>query len=432
MASSSGVQSVMAAVVRLQAKSYLAIKRPTLIVVAGSVGKTSTKLYLSRLLAAHTSVRCMDDSYNNGIGLYLSVFNKKIPTRLRSPAAWLGLLGSNFKDFFHKAPNYLILEYGIDGVGDMDEMIRFARPDIAILTAVTPEHMEFLKDIDTVGAEETGILRAVKKFGMVNADSVDKKYFEDITPAPLEFGSADSLAASYEIDSYTKSQSVISIKIAHKTIVSKTKVNLISDALVGQLSGAVFLAHKLGVPAQKIQETISTIQPAASRMRVLDGANDSVIIDDTANFSPEAGIVALQSLKKLDAKRRIAVLGNMHELGEYGKKGFKDVSEEFDGIDLLVLVGDISKEEFLPLAKEKGFELDKTVTCFDTAIEAGEHLRPLLKSGDAVVVKGPFGGFYLEETVKLLLKDPSDRKLLTRQSDFWLEKKSKLFGRTIS
>ncbi|MNT51888.1 hypothetical protein D3C72_1888770 [compost metagenome] len=93
-----------------------------------------------------------------------------------------------------------------------------------------------------------------------------------------------------------------------------------------------------------------------------------------------------------------------------------------------MLVGDISVKHFLPLAIEQGFKKDETLFTFSNAPSAGIFLRDKLETGDAVLVKGPFGGFYLEEAVKKLLKNPADSQYLTRQSDFWQRKKRQQFG----
>ncbi|MNH28773.1 hypothetical protein D3C79_889630 [compost metagenome] len=118
----------------------------------------------------------------------------------------------------------------------------------------------------------------------------------------------------------------------------------------------------------------------------------------------------------------------MHELGEYADKGFSEVAKEFTGLDMIVLVGDISVEHFLPLATKQGFKKDETIFICPDAPSAGIFLRDQIQDSDAILVKGPFGGFYLEEAVKKLLKNPADSKYLTRQSDFWQRKKRQQFG----
>jgi UDP-N-acetylmuramyl pentapeptide synthase len=165
-------------------------------------------------------------------------------------------------------------------------------------------------------------------------------------------------------------------------------------------------------------------------MRLLKGVNDSSLIDDTANFSPAAGVSALKTLKIFKAKRRIVVFGNMHELGDYEAKGFSDVGMEFKDIDQFIFVGPLARKYFTPIALKAGYELGKNLFEFDDAVTAGKAVRQMLQADDAVLIKGPFGGFYLEECTKQLLNNPKDLTKLTRQSNFWLRKKRELFKET--
>ncbi len=411
---------------RTLAQRYVALKRPTVIAVAGSVGKTSTKLMLAHLLQSRR-VSYMDDSYNNGLGLYLSVFELKVPTNLTSKVAWGFKLLQALMKFALPGPKILIVEYGIDHPGDMDEMINFIQPDISILTAVTPEHMEYMKTLDGVASEETKILTGTTHFAVYNHDNIKPGYVPTDVKHLYSYGSKSSLDASYTIESWKKDGAIVTMQLNSVTI-SGIKVNFVTEALIRQLTGAAFIAHLLDIPKGVLRQQLETATPAASRMHVFDGVNGSTIIDDAVNFSPDAGIESLRSLKRLPAKRHIAILGNMHELGDYADKGFSDVATEFKDIDILALVGDLSIEKFGALAKEQGFKTGENLLTYDTSVDAGIDFRDKVKEGDIVLVKGPFGGWYLEEAVKKLLANPTDSALLTRQSKFWQQKKQELFG----
>jgi len=419
------MQQTVSALFKLLAQLYVRLKRPIVIAVAGSVGKTSTKLMLAEMLRS-TRVSYMDDSYNNGIGLYLSVFELKIPQSLRSPLAWLKLFAKAIVRFFGRGPEFMILEYGIDKPGDMDAMIHFIRPDIALLTAITPEHMEFLKTLDGVASEETKILHAAKQFAVYNSDDVAATYVDGITTKMYTYGYATTNDASYRIDKWTNRGARITATIHNTKLTATTQ--FISEPLVRQLIGAALLAHHLGVDTTTIATALERATPAASRMRLFAGANGSTLIDDTTNFSPNAGIEALKALKRLPGKRHIAILGNMHELGDFADEGFSAVSKEFDGLDIIALVGEISQQYFTPLAEAKGFMLGKNLFHLKDAVDAGNKLREKLTASDVVLVKGPFGGWYMEEAVKQMLANKQDAHKLTRQSPFWQQKKRAHFG----
>lgn len=418
-------EKIVSSIFKSGAQIFVKIKQPTVVAVAGSVGKTSTKLMLRDILKTEKKVSCMDDSYNNGLGLYLSVFEIKVPKNNRSILSWAKLILVMLSRFITHKPEILIVEYGIDAPGDMDEMIGFIRPDVSILTAVTPEHMEFLRDLDTVGKEETKILKAARNLAIVNHQDVSEKYLKNLDI--VKYGSATS-KGQYKIKEWTRKGAVVDFTL-DDWVLENVEVQFVSEALIRQMSGAALAAKRLTVSETAIKSALGYLEPAASRMKLFPGIKDSVIIDDSTNFSPDAGVEALKSLKRLPAKKHIAILGNMHELGEYLEKGYSDVAKEFTGIDTLLLVGDLSPKIFGELAKEQGFEEGLNLFKFDSSVKAGVFARDTLDLDKAAILtKGPFGGWFLEEATKRLLQNPSDATKLTRQSEFWQKKKQAHFG----
>lgn len=409
------------------AKLHIFIHRPTKVIVVGSVGKTSTKMALAHMLKTERKVSFMDDSYNDGIGLYLSVFELKVPSRT-TPIRWLGLLLKALWHMVHRHDQILVLEYGITKPGDMDAMLRLARPDVTVLTAVTPEHMEYLKTIDIVGEEETKAVRAAKQYAVVNAVNVDEKYLQGVNIPLLMYGDTDTADAHFDIRTVSSDGARVDFVIDDVAL-DNVHVQIISEPLIRQTAGALLAAKRLGISSDGLRKAVEEITPVPGRMRLFEGLHGTTILDDTANFSPIAGVVALNTLKKIAAKRRIAILGNMHELGDYAQVGYDEVGAAFDGIDVLVFVGDLARDYFGPIAKQKKYVENKSLFFFDESTVAGAFVRDtLLKPGDAVVVKGPFGGYYLEEATKKLLAHPDDSRHLTRQSSFWLHKKRAHFA----
>lgn len=419
-------KSIVTKTFRSLAQHYVRLHKPTVIATGGSIGKTSTKLMLAKVLETHKRVSYMDDSYNTGLGLYLSVFQLKVPKH-SSIFGWLGKLVQACGRLLFTHPEILIIEYGIDGVGDMDEMIGFIRPDISVLTAVTPEHMEFLKTIDTVGFEEVKILQGAKQLAVVNAVDVDAKYLSDVQTTLVRYG-RDGDEASYRVKEWASSGPAVEFMIDGKTV-DVVDMHVISDALIRQLSGVLLVASRLGIDVTTLGPALAALRPAAGRMNLLHGVKESIVIDDTANFSPVAGVAALTTLKRMPASRHIAVIGNMHELGDFAKEGYEQVAREFAGLDTLILVGDLSTEWFKPLALQQGFIEGQNLFVQPDSLTAGKWLRDeYIQSGDVVLAKGPFGGWYLEETVRLILRDSQDSQYLTRQSEFWHVKKAEHFG----
>ena len=408
------------------ARSYVRLRKPMIVITAGSVGKTSSKLMLAKLLETERSISYMDDSYNKGLGLYLSIFQQKVPDR-STPLDWVRKMFQAIGYALTHNPRIMVLEYGIDGPGDMREMVEFVRPDVAMLTAVTPEHMEFLKTLDIVGEEEILSITAVKQFGVINVVDVPQKFIDPLTVTWYGYGREDS-DATYHIKEWRTSGTVVDFVI-DGTRYDGIELSLISEPIIRQLSGALLVAQKLGISAEALQRVMPSLRPASGRMGLFEGVKGSTIIDDTANFSPVAGVAGLQTLKRMPAKRHIGVIGNMHELGDFAEQGYAEVAAEFAGLDILVLVGDLSPKIFGEHAAKAGFIKDKNLFMFDNSPEAGAFMRDtILREGDVVFVKGPFGGFYLEEATKKMLNNPDDARYLTRQSVFWDHKKRQHFG----
>ena len=407
------------------AKMYIRFKKPLLIVVAGSVGKTSTKLTLGQLIASEKTVSYMDESYNSGLGLPLSVFGLKTPRHTSNPFAWMSRIFRAVFSFFRRTPGIMILEYGIDSPGEIDSFIDMAAPDIALLTAVMPEHMELLVDMDTVAQEEMKIVHAAKDRAMIGIDYVDDIYLPKLNNLDFYGESAEN---SFEIHSIDPQGALVTFRSGPVQI-EKVRIPIIAKPLISHTAGAVGVALSVGISPEGVRSALESLEPTPGRNRVLAGVRGSTIIDDTVNFSPEAGIVALESLRAFSAKRRIVVFGNMHELGDYEQQGFDDVLAHLGGFDMLVTVGPIARKYLVPGGKKLGYIPGDTLFDYDDSIAAGRAIRDMLGSQDAVLVKGPFGGYYLEECVKILLDNPErDARKLVRQSDYWPVKKQEIFG----
>jgi UDP-N-acetylmuramoyl-tripeptide--D-alanyl-D-alanine ligase len=160
-------------------------------------------------------------------------------------------------------------------------------------------------------------------------------------------------------------------------------------------------------------------------MRRLVGINNSTIIDDTYNASPEAVSAALKTLYRLDAPQKIAVLGNMNELGKFSAEAHRQIGEQCDPkqLDLVVTIGPDANKYLAPAAEKKGCK----VGTFSDPYQAGEFVKLQIKPGALVLVKGSQNKVFAEEAVKTLLADPVDASKLVRQSRYWMKIKAKNF-----
>jgi UDP-N-acetylmuramyl pentapeptide synthase len=385
------------------------IKRHQLIVVAvgGSVGKTTTRAAIAQVLQAKYRVQNITNpGYNSEIGLPLSVFDMSVPAVLINPFAWIvRLIQTEFIIGGHYPGQVLVLELGTEEPGEIPRYLRYLKPDIGVVTAVTPEHMQnFPGGLDEVAAEELALAPASGTI-IINDDAVPEKYQHKYLahhPHVLKYG-------------------------AHHRISLPDAPHVLGDHMRLALQAATLVARELKVPADDIEHAIADIHPVAGRMNQLSGLNGSVIIDDTYNSSPDAVVAALDTLAKFPTTgRRIALLGSMNELGQHSPAYHEATGRAAAGVDLLVTVGDLAGRYLGPAAVREG--LDPTrYRAADSPYAAADYLALILRPGDVLLAKGSQNGVFAEEAVKLLLAHPSDAKLLVRQSPAWTKAKRSQF-----
>jgi UDP-N-acetylmuramoyl-tripeptide--D-alanyl-D-alanine ligase len=190
--------------------------------------------------------------------------------------------------------------------------------------------------------------------------------------------------------------------------------------------GAVAVGVKLGLNPAEIQKGLAMIRPVPGRMNVLKGLEESTIIDDSYNSSPVAASSALQALYGLQAPQRIAILGDMNELGDVSAAEHEKLGMMCDPSLLawVITIGEQSEKYLAPAARARGCQ----VKSFMSAIDAGAFARSIMEQRAAILVKGSQGGIYAEEAVKILCVMSEDDELV-RQSDAWMRTKDEYFSK---
>ncbi|MBI2285696.1 UDP-N-acetylmuramoyl-tripeptide--D-alanyl-D-alanine ligase [Candidatus Saccharibacteria bacterium] len=395
------------------------------VAVAGSVGKTSTKLAIANVLKAKYRVQYQNGNYNDLVSVPLIFFGETMPS-LFNPVAWISILLRNAKQTKNPYPyDVVVIEVGTDAPGQIKEFSAYLKIDLAILTAVSPEHMEFFDDLDAVAREELDILRMSAKL-LYNKDMVDSKYLRGIEAPIISYGLKQK-ADFQTVDVVFKDDKSDFTVLKDGSPFLKASNDLISEPQLYSVTAAVALAAELGLSAEEIDKGLHNIRPVSGRMQRLAGVYNSIIIDDTYNASPEAMKAALQTLYRLDAPHKIAILGNMNELGKYSKEAHEEIGIHCEPkkLDLVVTIGPDANQYLAPTAQNRGCK----VVTFDNPYKAGEYIKPLIQQGSLILAKGSQNGVFAEETVKLLLADPTDGSKLVRQSPEWLKKKSKAFAK---
>lgn len=410
-----------------KAAQYLKRHKPVLVVVTGSVGKTSTKQAIATVLSEKYRVRAHLGNHNTAMSTPLSIVGVEYPDDVRSFGAWRQVLRTmNLRIKEPKDVDVIVQELGTDAPGDIAVFGRYLRPNIAVVTAVSEEHMEFFGTLDAVAKEELSVAH-FSELTVVNRDDISAKYAE--------------LADTHTIDTYGFSE-----KAEYRLVVQDANpldgrigqlicpewgevplnFQLIGDHSLKAAVGAACVAAKLGLSSQQIAVGVSKIKATAGRMQVLRGLDDTILIDDTYNASPLAVRAALETLNKVDAPMRIAILGSMNELGSTSPQAHEQVGTLCDPskLDWVVTIGEEAKKYLAPAAMQKGCQVEEFMSPYD----AGAFVHRVMKPGAVILAKGSQNGVFAEEALKVLLHSTEEESQLVRQSEAWLKVKQEQFS----
>lgn len=419
------------------AKLVLWKYKPDIIGVTGSVGKTSTKEAVQQVLANKFKVRGSKKNYNNEIGLPLTILGLDSPGK--SLTGWFIVFFKALKMILWRDKDYpkiLVLEMGIDRPGDMEYLTSIAKANIGVVTRIGESHMEFFGSIEKIEEEKGKLISNLQKGGwaILNFDDErTKRFSEKSTVKVLTYGLKDGAALraqelkfSFEYNKDVDNLVGVSFKLAYNgSFVPVLLPNVIGyaaiySALAGAAAGIVY-----GMNLVDISKALSSFQSPRGRMNIIDGIKGSLIIDDTYNSSPQSCASALEWMSKINVKagaRKIAVLGDMLELGAYTEQGHQEIGRAAvkAGVDKLITVGERSTDIGIG-AKEAGMKRDNIFN-FDTADEARKFVEDRIQEGDLILVKGS-QGVRMEKIVKEIMKDPMAAKyLLVRQEEEWGDK----------
>jgi UDP-N-acetylmuramoyl-tripeptide--D-alanyl-D-alanine ligase len=402
-----------------------------LVAVVGSVGKTSTKRALADILSRRYRVRMHEGNHNSEFSVPLAVLGVDYPRSVHNPFAWLAVFrAARLRIKQPTDVDVVIQELGTDHPGDILKFGTYLVPDIALVTAVTPEHMEFFGTIDAVAQEELSISQ-FSRFVLINRDDIEERFatFEN-NPNFSTYGTTS--AAEYHIE-----QQSFTVEAGYKGSVYapefpqifEVQVRVFGEHSLRPIIGAIAAAAKLGLTPIEIANGVALVSPVPGRMNLLRGIDGTTIIDDTYNSSPAAATAALQTLYSLDSEsvsQRIAVFGDMRELGAASQAEHEKLGALCDPNMLawVVLVGPECEKYLAPVARQRGCQ----VHVAPNAIAAGEFVRSVTEEGAMILVKGSQNTIYLEECVKILCDMTEDAELV-RQSEACMKIKNDYFSR---
>jgi UDP-N-acetylmuramoyl-tripeptide--D-alanyl-D-alanine ligase len=407
--------------------------KPLIIAITGSAGKTSAREAILAAIGAEFDARASLKNYNNDLGLPLSVINAK--SSGKNIFSWLTVIarGASFVVFPRHYPRVLILEMAADRPGDLARLVKIAPPDISVITSVGSAHIEFFGSEGAIAEEKATLVRALGAEGVAVLNADDSRVIGMRSACKgkiITFGIdsvADVRATKIEYLRDTRSLVVnglhieagIKEQIIHFNILGAIGKNHVLAALVG-LAVAKALKIKMETAALNLEK----IKLAPGRSRLIPGIKETVIIDDSYNASPAAVFGALTTLKDYPVVgngRRIAVLGDMLELGGYTEAAHRQVGEMAARLDIDYFYGVGERMNNACDAARIAGMGEGQVIHMESAGAAARFLQERLHPNDVVLIKGS-QGMRMEQAVKELMLEPERApELLCRQGSEWGE-----------
>ena len=419
---------------KVEAQQVLRKYRPHIIAVTGSVGKTSTKDAIFSVLSNSRHVRKSDKSFNSEIGLPLTILGR--PNAWNNPLLWLqNLLDGLFLILLPaRYPKWLVLEVGADRPGDIRSLASWLPVDVAIITRLpeVPVHVEFFDSPEAVVEEKASLINALKPDGVLVIYGDDARapmlterakqrglhVISYGTSAGVDVRSSDCMLA------LESGEHSLPIGMQAQLTIDGTTAPITALGVAGahallSLTAAAAVGKALGMNLAEIVAGVTRYEPPKGRMRLLPGVKDTLVIDDTYNSSPAAVVAALDTFAFFPKSlRKIAVLGDMLELGRYSVEEHKKIGAHVaKTVDFLVTVG-FRARDIAQGALDNGLA-DSAILQFEDSEKAGDELEALLAAGDCVLVKGS-QSIRMERVVEHIMREPERApELLVRQERDW-------------
>ena len=328
--------------------------------VTGSAGKTSTKDVIAALLATEIRVGKTAGNFNNHVGLPLSILRLPDEARLA------------------------VLEYGMNHAGEIRDLARIARPFVAVVTNVGYAHIENFDSIEGIAAAKRELVEALPRDGVavLNADD----------PRVSRFRTGHSILYGLSEGADVRAEDVEFLPEATRFRVCQTRfeTTLLGRHGIRNILAGIAVAGLYGIPPERLRDAVRDLQPG--RMRGERIYSDGILIlNDCYNSNPDAARAMLDVLRDTPARRRIAVLGEMLELGSWSESLHRNVGRYVAESGINVVVGIRGAARYIVDEAMLAGVPSSAAFFFEQPGPAGELVREIARSGDAILFKGSRG-----------------------------------------
>jgi len=411
------MRAILEQILASSAARVIARHKPEIIAITGSVGKSSAKDAIATVLGGRFDIRANRRNLNTEIGLPLTVLD--LPEGGSSPFKWLLILTRAISRSYvnGRTPKTLVLEMGLQRPGDIGKLCDIAPPNISVVTAVAESHVEYMGSIDAIQKEKRVIIERLPKDGIAILNRDDERVWAMRTKTKAKIVSygyheeadfralADSVSYACSFDRECGTH--VKIMANGSAVPFFLPEVLGRHGLYAALAAAAVGSVK-GMNLIDVSEAMKGYRPPPGRMRYVAGIKHTVIVDDTYNAAPRSALAALDLLGELPLAekddKRIAVLGDMLELGSGTQEGHRLVGERAAAkATLCIFVG-----ERMIIAKDAALAAGASpdhVFHFPDADAARLFVQERMKKGDIVLVKGS-RGMRMERVVKEIMAEP--------------------------
>ncbi len=382
------------------ARHVLHKHEPERIAVTGSTGKTDVCRAISAVLSSRYEVFSNPPGLSNAFGLPLSL--EKLTSK----------------------HDVAVLEVAAHAFGEIAAMTELIGPRTGVVTSVDCAHLAYLDSLEEIAREKGQLIESLPSTGVaiLNYDDQRVQAMRENTGADvITYGlspDADVVASNLRpssegLDLAVHLPGATGLGIPGYPAKSEVRSHLLGRHQAYTILAAIAVGMSYHVPWGDILNAMEGLRPGPGRLRTLKGVNDSVLLDGSAGSNPASALQALSTLADYPARRRIAILGDMAQLGSYTVEGHREVGEAAaDSVDLLITKGERAVWT-AERAEEAGLRRDRIIITH-TVQDVVRKLTPRLTSGDVVLVKGDVET-HMERVVERLLRDPADSVHLVRR-----------------
>ncbi len=352
--------------------------------ITGSVGKTSTKEIVAAILSGRYNVHKTEGNFNNEIGVPLTLFKLRPEHEIA------------------------VIEMGMNHFGEIHNLSYAATPNIGIITNIGTSHIENLGSREGILAAKLEILDGMAAGGKLIVCG-DNDLLGKLPRQKVEvifYGFTDS--KPYKAENIVSEGEYTRAHITTPCAIYDIEIKALGEHMIYNVLAGIAVAEAYGLTEEEIKSGLKVYAPAKMRMHITKGMNNMTLIDDTYNASPESMKAALKVLKDFNSTgRKVAVLGDMLEQGEFAPTLHESVGEEAAtlGIDLLCAVGPLARHIYEGAKKVDSI----SVIYYETKEAWMQNKDQFLQAEDTILFKAS-RGMHFEEMLEGLGKVKSDGK----------------------